>query len=99
LEKIVINKEFHDSYSLHDITSKIKSRRTIWDGEYGAQEREKSCVDIFGENLMEGSYLEDIAWILEIGWVQYGPDSPGPAFQEWKCSMERILSSSYRSCK
>jgi len=48
LEKITINKEFHDSYSLHDITSKIKSRRTIWDGEYGTQERKKKCVNIFG---------------------------------------------------
>jgi hypothetical protein len=48
LEKIVINKEFHDSYSLHDITSKIKSRRTIWDGEYGTQEREKRRLNIFG---------------------------------------------------
>jgi len=48
LEKITINKEFRDSYSLHDITSKIKSRRTIWDGEYDTQERKKRCVNISG---------------------------------------------------
>jgi len=24
------------------------------------------------ENLMEESHLEDMAWILEIGWVGYG---------------------------
>jgi hypothetical protein len=44
----MINREFHDSYSLRDFTNKIKSRRTIWDGEYGTQEREKRRVNIFG---------------------------------------------------
>jgi hypothetical protein len=33
---------------LHDITGKIKSRMTIWDGEYGTQERGKRHVNIFG---------------------------------------------------
>jgi hypothetical protein len=45
----MINKECHESYSFHDFTSKIKSRRTIWDGEYGTQKREKRCVNISGE--------------------------------------------------
>jgi hypothetical protein len=49
---------------------------------------ERDVSKFWRENLMEGSHLEDITWILEIGWVGYGPDSSGPAFQEWMCSIE-----------
>jgi hypothetical protein len=51
LEKIATNKEFLDSNSLHDITRKIKSRRTGRDGECGAQEREKRSVNILRERI------------------------------------------------
>jgi len=42
----MINKEFHDSCSLHDVTSRIKSRGPFGMGNMG-HKREKRRVNIF----------------------------------------------------
>jgi len=41
-------------------------------GIWCTRERKETCKHFWMENLMEESHLEDMAWILEIGWVGYG---------------------------